>query len=343
MSRYQEVKDKALHNRSAYNILKIIGFNIEKSIQDELDNLIRKRRAAKDSYNRLSKFKSYDENEQRQKEIESLNKLKNETLPALYEESTQRTVEEFKLILQKYYVKIIGVDLYDNERFRREVNEYVYQSISKVSKPYQIDQSKPYLINPDSYWDTGEKKLYRNYLTNVQMKLLEIATKLKIADPEITNEYINEAITSDPNSAKKYLSQLLNLSNAGLTEEDRDKYSSMYYHKILVPFVQENAGKNPTAARREIEALIKPENKILTDRFKKYSEEFLPYLKEFNLDFENPESEKKAREEVGTFDLFTAKAKIYIKVAEQYDRENNFKMADQTIKTLEDKLKEYTK
>ena len=58
MSRYQEVKDKALHNRSAYNILKIIGFNIEKSIQDELDNLIRNRRDAKYSYNRLSKLKS---------------------------------------------------------------------------------------------------------------------------------------------------------------------------------------------------------------------------------------------------------------------------------------------
>ena len=47
---------------------------------------------------------------------------------------------------------------------------------------------------------------------------------------------------------------------------------------------------------------------------------------------------------MGNFDPFTtAKAKIYIKVAEQYDRENNYKMADQTIKTLEDKLKEYIK
>jgi len=343
MSRYQEVKDKALHYRSSINILKIIGFEIEKTIEDELDNLKRNIYAEKVSFNRQSRLKSLDEKEQRQKEIELRNKYKNETIPALYKESTERTVERFRLILQAYYGRIIGLDLYDNERFRREVNEYVYQSISKVSKPYQIDQSKPYQINPDSYWDTDEKKFYRNYLSNVQMKLLEIATKLKIADPEITNEYINEAITSDPNSAKKYLSQLLNLSNAGLTEEDRDKYSSMYYHKILVPFVQENAGKNPTAARREIEALIKPENKILTERFKKYSEEFLPYLEEFKLDFENPESEKKAREEVGTFDLFTAKAKIYIKVAEQYDRENNYKMADQTIKTLEDKLKEYTK
>lgn len=335
MSRYQEVKDKALHYRSSINILKIIGFNIEKSIKDEFDNLLRNISNQKNSNRRQTRFKSLDEKEQRQKEIELQNKYKNETLPALYEEATERTVERFRLILQEYYGKIIGLDLRDNQRYKREVEEYVYQSISKVAKPYQID--------PYNNWDDPEKQSYRKYLVNVKMKLLEITSKLKIADPEITNEYISETISSDPKAAKNYLTDLLNLSSTGLTEEDRDKFSSMYYNKILVPFVQENAGKNPTAARLEIEALIKPENKILTDRFKKYSEEFLPYLKEFILDFENPESEKKAREEVGTFDPFTAKAKIYIKVAEQYDRENNYKMADQTIKTLEDKLKEYTK
>lgn len=335
MSRYQQVKDKALHYRSSINILKIIGFEIEKTIEDELDNLKRNIYAEKVSFNRQSRLKSLDENEQRQREVELRNKFKNETLPALYKESTERAVERFRLILQAYYGRIIGLDLRDNQRYKREVEEYVYQSISKIAKPYQAD--------PYNNWDDPEKKSFREYLYNVQSKLLEITSKLKIADPEITNEYISETISSDPKAAKNYLADLLNFSSTGLTEEDREKFSSMYYHKILVPFVQENAGKNPKLAKLEIEALIKPESKILTDRFKKYSEEFLPYLEEFNLDFENPESEKKAREEVGTFDLFTAKAKIYIKVAEQYDRENNFKMADKTIKILEDNFKEYTK
>lgn len=336
MSRYQEVKDKALHYRSSINILKIIGFEIEKTIEDELDNLKRNIYYAKVSFDRQSRFKSLDENEQRQKEIEIRNKYKNETLPALYNESTERTVERFRLILQAYYGRIIGLDLRDNQRYKREVEEYVYQSISKIAKSYQADSYNR---------DDPEKKSYREYLYNVKNKLLEITSSLKIADPEITNEYISETISSDPKAAKNYLANLLNFESTGLTEEDREKFSSIYYHKILVPFVLENVSKNPKLAKLEIEALIKPESKILTDRFKKYAEEYLPYLEDLNLDFdfENPESEQKAREEVGRFDPFTAKAKIYIKVAEQYDRENNFKMADKTIKILEDNFKEYTK
>jgi hypothetical protein len=337
MSRYQEVKDRSLHWRSAQNIMRIIGFDINKAIEDELSYIQRNRKQAEQSYSRMMRLRSSDENEQRQREDELKNKLDNETLE-LYENGIQNTIQRFKNTLSEHYGKLIGLNIKDNETAKKVVIQQIYSSIYELKEQFQKD------VDDERYIFKKNKEPYINYLYTIQTKLLEIAEQLKTANPEIVNEYINEIISTNPEEVKIYLTELLQSQNSGLTEEDRDKYSSLYYNKILVPFVQENAGKNPTAARLEIEALIKPENKILTDRFKKYSEEFLPYLKEFNLDFENQESEKKAREEVGTFDPFTtAKAKIYIKVAEQYDRENNYKMADQTIKTLEEKFKEYIK
>jgi hypothetical protein len=335
MSRYQEVKDRSLHWRSAQNIMRIIGFDINKAIEDELSYIQRNRKQAEQSYSRMMRLRSSDENEQRQREDELKNKLDNETLE-LYENGIQNTIQRFKNTLSEHYGKLIGLNIKDNETAKKVVIQQIYSSIYELKEQFQKD------VDDGGYIFKKYKEPYINYLYTIQTKLLEIAGQLKTANPEIVNEYINEIISTNPEEVKIYLTELLQSQNSGLTEEDRDKYSSLYYNKILVPFVQENAGKNPTAARLEIEALIKPENKILTDRFKKYSEEFLPYLKEFNLDFENQESEKKAREEVGNFDPFTtAKAKIYIKVAEQYDRENNYKMADQTIKTLEDKFKQY--
>jgi len=336
MSRYQEVKDRSLHWRSAQNIMRIIGFDIHKAIEDELSYIQRNRKQAEQSYSRMMRFRSRDENEQRQREDELKNKLDNETLE-FHENGIQNIIEKFKKTLSKNYGKLIGVNIKDNETAKGVVIQQISSSVYELKEPFQKDIDNPYS-------DSKYNQFFREYLDTIQTKLLEIAGQLKTANPEIVNEYVNEILPTNPEEIKVYLTELLQSQNSGLTEEDRDKYSSIYYNKILVPFVQENAGKNPSAARLEIEALIKPENKILTDRFKKYSEEFLPYLKESNLDFENPESEKKAREEVGNFDPFTtAKAKIYIKVAEQYDRENNYKMADQTIKTLEDKLKEYIK
>jgi hypothetical protein len=306
MSRYQEVKDRSLHLRSSQNIMRIIGINIHKAIEDELRKLQRKRN-----------FNNADQES--------------------YDESIQNTIEEFKKTLSENYGKLIGVNIKDNETAKGVVIQQIYSSVYELKEPYQKDIDNPYS-------DNKNKQFFREYLDTIQTKLLEIAGQLKTANPEIVNEYVNEILPTNPEEIKIYLTELLQSQNSGLTEEDRDKYSSLYYNKILVPFVQENAGKNPSAARQEIENLIKPDSKILTERFKGYSKEFLPYLTEYKFDFEDQESEQKARNEVGNFDPFTtAKAKIYIKIAEQYDRENNYKMADQTIKTLESKFKEYIK
>jgi hypothetical protein len=339
MSRYQEVKDRSLHWRSAQNIMRIIGFDIHKAIEDELSYIQRNRKQAEQSYSRMMRLRSSDENEQRQWEDELKNKLDNETLE-LYENGIQNTIQKFKNTLSEHYGKLIGLNIKDNETSKKVVIQQIYSSIYELKEQFQRN------VDDERYIFKKNKEPYINYLYTIQTKLLEIAEQLKTANPEIVNEYINEIISTNPEEVKIYLTELLQSQNSGLTEEDRDKYSSLYYNKILVPFVQENAGKNPSAARQEIENLTKPDSKILTERFKGYSKEFLPYLTEteYKFDFEDPESEQKARKEVGTFDPFTtAKAKIYIKVAEQYDRENNYKMADQTIKTLEDKLKEYIK
>ena len=306
MSRYQEVKDRSLHLRSSQNIMRIIGINIHKAIEDELRKLQRKRN-----------FNNADQES--------------------YDESIQNIIEKFKNTLSENYGKLIGVNIKDNETAKGVVIQQIYSSVYELKEPYQKDIDNPYS-------DNKNKQFFREYLDTIQTKLLEIAGQLKTANPEIVNEYVNEILPTNPEEIKIYLTELLQSQNSGLTEEDRDKYSSLYYNKILVPFVQENAGKNPSAARQEIENLIKPDSKILTERFKGYSKEFLPYLTEYKFDFEDQESEQKARNEVGNFDPFTtAKAKIYIKIAEQYDRENNYKMADQTIKTLESKFKEYIK
>ena len=306
MSRYQEVKDRSLHLRSSQNIMRIIGINIHKAIEDELRNLQRKRN-----------FNNADQES--------------------YDESIQNIIEKFKKTLSENYGKLIGVNIKDNETAKGVVIQQIYSSVYELKEPYQKSIDNPYS-------DNENKQFFREYLDTIQTKLLEIAEQLKTANPEIVNEYVNEILPTNPEEIKIYLTELLQSPNSGLTEEDRDKYSSLYYNKILVPFVQENAGKNPSAARQEIENLIKPDSKILTERFKGYSKEFLPYLTEYKFDFEDQESEQNAKKEIGNFDPFTtAKAKIYIKIAEQYDRENNYKMADQTIKTLEDKYKEYIK
>jgi hypothetical protein len=306
MSRYQEVKDRSLHLRSSQNIMRIIGINIHKAIEDELRKLQRKRN-----------FNNADQES--------------------YDESIQNIIEKFKNTLSENYGKLIGINIKDNETAKGVVIQQIYSSVYELKEPYQKSIDNPYS-------DNKNKQFFREYLDTIQTKLLEIAEQLKTANPEIVNEYVNEILPTNPEEIKIYLTELLQSQNSGLTEEDRDKYSSLYYNKILVPFVQENAGKNPSAARQEIENLIKPDSKILTERFKGYSKEFLPYLTEYKFDFEDQESEQKARNEVGNFDPFTtAKAKIYIKIAEQYDRENNYKMADQTIKTLESKFKEYIK
>ena len=306
MSRYQEVKDRSLHLRSSQNIMRIIGINIYKAIEDELRKLQRKRN-----------FNNADQES--------------------YDESIQNIIEKFKNTLSENYGKLIGVNIKDNETAKGVVIQQIYSSVYELKEPYQKSIDNPYS-------DNKNKQFFREYLDTIQTKLLEIAEQLKTANPEIVNEYVNEILPTNPEEIKIYLTELLQSQNSGLTEEDRDKYSSLYYNKILVPFVQENAGKNPSAARQEIENLIKSDSKILTERFKGYSKEFLPYLTEYKFDFEDQESEQNAKKEIGNFDPFTtAKAKIYIKIAEQYDRENNYKMADQTIKTLEDKYKEYIK
>ncbi len=306
MSRYQEVKDRSLHLRSSQNIMRIIGINIHKAIEDELRKLQRKRN-----------FNNADQES--------------------YDESIQNIIEKFKNTLSENYGKLIGVNIKDNETAKGVVIQQIYSSVYELKQPYQRDIDNPYS-------DNKNKQFFREYLDTIQTKLLEIAEQLKTANPEIVNEYVNEILPTNPEEIKIYLTELLQSQNSGLTEEDRDKYSSLYYNKILVPFIQENAGKNPSAARQEIENLIKPDSKILTERFKGYSKEFLPYLTEYKFDFEDQESEQNAKKEIGNFDPFTtAKAKIYIKIAEQYDRENNYKMADQTIKTLEDNFKEYIK
>jgi hypothetical protein len=306
MSRYQEVKDRSQHLRSSQNIMRIIGINIHKAIEDELRKLQRKRN-----------FNNADQES--------------------YDESIQNIIEKFKNTLSENYGKLIGVNIKDNETAKGVVIQQIYSSVYELKEPYQKSIDNPYS-------DNKNKQFFREYLDTIQTKLLEIAEQLKTANPEIVNEYVNEILPTNPEEIKIYLTELLQSQNSGLTEEDRDKYSSLYYNKILVPFVQENAGKNPSAARQEIENLIKPDSKILTERFKGYSKEFLPYLTEYKFDFEDQESEQNAKKEIGNFDPFTtAKAKIYIKIAEQYDRENNYKMADQTIKTLENKFKEYIK
>ncbi len=306
MSRYQEVKDRSLHLRSSQNIMRIIGINIHKAIEDELRKLQRKRN-----------FNNADQES--------------------YDESIQNIIEKFKNTLSENYGKLIGVNIKDNETAKGVVIQQIYSSVYELKEPYQKSIDNPYS-------DNKNKQFFREYLDTIQTKLLEIAEQLKTANPEIVNEYVNEILPTNPEEIKIYLTELLQSQNSGLTEEDRDKYSSLYYNKILVPFIQENAGKNPSAARQEIENLIKPDSKILTERFKGYSKEFLPYLTEYKFDFEDQESEQNAKKEIGNFDPFTtAKAKIYIKIAEQYDRENNYKMADQTIKTLEDNFKEYIK
>ncbi len=306
MSRYQEVKDRSQHLRSSQNIMRIIGINIHKAIEDELRKLQRKRN-----------FNNADQES--------------------YDESIQNIIEKFKNTLSENYGKLIGVNIKDNETAKGVVIQQIYSSVYELKEPYQKSIDNPYS-------DNKNKQFFREYLDTIQTKLLEIAEQLKTANPEIVNEYVNEILPTNPEEIKIYLTELLQSQNSGLTEEDRDKYSSLYYNKILLPFIQENAGKNPSAAKQEIENLIKPDRKILTERFKEYAKEYLPYLTEYKFDFEDPESEQKARNEIGTFDPFTtAKAKIYIKIAEQYDRENNYKMADQTIKTLESKFKEYIK
>ncbi len=306
MSRYQEVKDRSQHLRSSQNIMRIIGINIHKAIEDELRKLQRKRN-----------FNNADQES--------------------YDESIQNIIEKFKNTLSENYGKLIGVNIKDNETAKGVVIQQIYSSVYELKEPYQKSIDNPYS-------DNKNKQFFREYLDTIQTKLLEIAEQLKTANPEIVNEYVNEILPTNPEEIKIYLTELLQSQNSGLTEEDRDKYSSLYYNKILVPFIQENAGKNPSAAKQEIENLIKPDSKILTERFKGYSKEFLPYLTEYKFDFEDQESEQNAKKEIGNFDPFTtAKAKIYIKIAEQYDRENNYKMADQTIKTLESKFKEYIK
>jgi hypothetical protein len=280
----------------------------------------------------MMRIKSLDENKQRQKEIELKNKLDNETFPELFENAIENTTQKFKKTLSENYGKLIGLNIKDNETAKGVVIQQISSSVYELKEPFQRDMD-------NRYSDTKYKQFYREYLDNIQKKLLEIAEQLKTANPEIVNEYINEIISTNPEEAKTYLKQLLESPHSGLPEEDRDKYSSIYYNKILVPFIQANAGQNPKAARQEIEDLIRPESKVLTERFKRYSEEFLPYLTETNFDFgDNPESEQKAKEEVGFDPFTTATIKVYIKVAEHYDKQHNYRMADATMANIEDKI-----
>ncbi len=337
MSRYQEVKDRFQHLRSSQNIMRIIGIEINKTIEEELSYLQRNIKLAEKSYSEMMSYRPSDRNEQRQWEDKLKDRLDNRKLE-LYENGIQNTIQKFKNTLSQHYGKLIGLNIKDNETARGFIIGWIDQTIFENTQKFKREYGE------ESYKFKKYKEPYLNYLNTIQTKLQEIAKQLKTANPEIVNEYVNEILPTNPEEIKIYLTELLQSPNSGLTEEDRDKYSSLYYNKILLPFIQENAGKNPSAAKQEIENLIKPDSKILTERFKGYAKEYLPYLTEYKFDFEDPESEQKARNEIGTFDPFTtAKAKIYIKIAEQYDRENNYKMADQTIKTLESKFKEYIK
>jgi hypothetical protein len=331
MSRYQEVKDRSQHLRSSQNIMRIIEINIHKAIQDEFYSFKRNRDNAQQSYSKQLKYRILDENEQRQRETELKNKL-DEAFSELYKNAIQNTIQKFKDTISNNYGKLIGLNLKDNQTQKEMIIEYIKQSANKLQEPFDK-------FDEENYSFKKYKQPFINFLNEIKTKLIEIAQSLKIANPEIINEYINEIISTNPEEAKTYLKQLLESPHSGLPEEDRDKYSSIYYNKILVPFIQANAGQNPKAARQEIEDLIRPESKVLTERFKRYSEEFLPYLTETNFDFgDNPESEQKAKEEVGFDPFTTATIKVYIKVAEHYDKQHNYRMADATMANIEDKI-----
>ena len=101
MSRYQEVKDRSLHLRSSQNIMRIIGINIHKAIEDELRKLQRKRN-----------FNNADQES--------------------YDESIQNIIEKFKNTLSENYGKLIGINIKDNETAKGVVIQQIYSSVYEL-------------------------------------------------------------------------------------------------------------------------------------------------------------------------------------------------------------------